>query len=49
MGFSFREEATPRRVLYSQYTKEGANLAPIKEEKRLTFHSLKKEQTSQEA
>jgi O-antigen/teichoic acid export membrane protein len=33
------EEAGSRRVLHPNCTKEGANLAPMKEEKRLTFHS----------
>jgi hypothetical protein len=39
IGCGFCEEAGPRRVLNPNYTKEGANLAPMKEEKQLTFHS----------
>ena len=39
IGFGFFEEACPRRVLHPDYTMEGVNLAPMKEEKRLTFHS----------
>ena len=39
IGFGFCEEACPRRALHPNYTMEGVNLAPMKEEKRLTFHS----------
>jgi hypothetical protein len=39
IGFGFCGEACPRRVLHPNYTMEGVNLAPMKEEKRLTFHS----------
>jgi hypothetical protein len=39
IGFGFSEEAGPTRVLHPNHAMEGANLAPMKEEKRLTFHS----------
>jgi hypothetical protein len=39
IGFGFCEEACPRRVLHPNYAMEGVNLAPMKEEKQLTYHS----------
>ena len=39
IGLAICGEACPRRVLHPNYTMEGVNLAPMKEEKRLTFHS----------